>query len=74
MAFWPGQYIDWTTYKGQMFDGSNALINSDPAFTVNGLPSDPFRLRGPAADLFAGGQDMSTMLMPVWRPRDIVDA
>lgn len=73
MALWPGQYIDWATYKGQMFDGANALINTDPAFTVNGLPSSPFRLRGPVADLFAGGQDTTTTLLPVWRPKDIID-
>ena len=73
-AFWPDTYIDWATFESSVIDGSGNFILSDPAFTINSVASHPARVRGPVADLFAGGQDSSITVLPIWRPGNITDA
>lgn len=73
-AFWPDSYIDWAASWGSIVDGSGSFILADPAYTIGGVASHPVRVRGPVADLFAGGQDSSMTVLPLWRPANIVDA
>ena len=73
-CFWPDTYIDWATFESSVIDGSGNFILSDPAFTINSVASHPARVRGPVADLFAGGQDSTMTVLPVWRPGNITDA
>lgn len=72
-AMWPGTYIDWSVHESSVFNPAHELILADPAYTVNGVASHPLRIRGPVADLFAGGQDPSYVVRPTWRPADFVD-
>jgi hypothetical protein len=73
-AFWPDTYIDWAANESSVIDGSGNFVLSDPAYTIAGVASHPVRVRGPVADLFAGGQDTSMMVLPLWRPDNILDA
>jgi hypothetical protein len=73
-AFWPDTYIDWVTYESSVINGSGDFILSDPAYTINSVASHPARVRGPVADLFAGGQDPDITVLPLWRPGNIIDA
>jgi hypothetical protein len=73
-CFWPDTYIDWAANESSVIDGSGNFILSDPAYTIAGVASHPVRVRGPVADLFAGGQDSSVTVLPLWRPSNIIDA
>lgn len=74
LAFYPDTYLDCAAVEPEVWDGAGNFILDDPAFTIGGVASHPARVRGPVADLFAGGQDPSMMVLPTRRPRNIVDA
>jgi hypothetical protein len=73
LAFWFGTYHDTAAQAPNIIDSNGDWVLTDPAFTINGVASHPVRLRGPKADLFAGGQDASMTLLPLWRPAIVSD-
>lgn len=72
-AMWWGQYFDWATKGSQLTDGSNDVITTSATYAIDGIDSHPFRFRGPAIDLFAGGPEAGYSIAPIWRPKDIYD-
>ncbi|MFN3456926.1 MAG: hypothetical protein ACK4Z8_05045 [Novosphingobium sp.] len=74
LAMWWGQYFDWSTKASQLTNGSNAVTTTNATYAIDGIDSHPFRFKGPAIDLFAGGPSDTYSIRPIWRMKDIYDA